>query len=67
MNKRIRTVEFVPGWISGWIARNPQTGEEIWPGWLWATRSIARAVVNETDVARVRARTGGEKVEEGRT
>lgn len=42
---RVRTVEFDHGW--GWIARNPFTGEEIWPGFRWASRSVARTVVRE--------------------
>lgn len=42
---RVRTVEFDHGW--GWIARNPFTGEEIWPGFRWASRSVARTVVAE--------------------
>ena len=48
---RIRTVEkdhrssFLFGY--GWIARNPYTGEEIWPDFRWASRSVARTVVAE--------------------
>ncbi len=41
---RFRTVEF-DGW--GWIARNPWTGKEVWEGFRWASRSVARAVVAE--------------------
>ncbi len=43
--KRIRTVEYDPGW--GWIARNPWTGKEVIEGFVWRTRSVARAVVEE--------------------
>jgi hypothetical protein len=43
--KRIRTVEYDPGW--GWIARNPYTGEEIIEDFVWCSRSVARAVVAE--------------------
>lgn len=44
---RIRTVEHdAKG--GGWIARNPWTGEEVWPDFLWRTRAAARAVVEET-------------------
>lgn len=42
---RVRTVEHEPGW--GWIARNPYTGEEIWPDFRWASRSVARDVVRQ--------------------
>jgi hypothetical protein len=45
MTKRVRTVEYEPGW--GWIARNPWTGEECWPDFVWASRSVARAVVDD--------------------
>jgi hypothetical protein len=45
MAKRIRTVEYEPGW--GWIARHPKSGEEVWPDFRWASRSVARAVVNQ--------------------
>lgn len=44
--KRVRTVEYEPGW--GWIARDPATGEEIIPNFRWASRSVARTVVLET-------------------
>ncbi len=44
--KRVRTVEYDPGW--GWIARDPETGKEIIDGFRWRTRSVARAVVDET-------------------
>lgn len=43
--RRVRTVEHEVGW--GWIARNPDTGSEIWPGFRWASRSVARDVVRE--------------------
>jgi hypothetical protein len=43
--KRIRTVEYDPGW--GWIARNPYTGEEVIKDFVWRSRSVARAVVAE--------------------
>jgi hypothetical protein len=44
--KRIRTVEYDPGW--GWIARSPFTGEEIpEPDFRWRTREVARTVVQE--------------------
>lgn len=44
--KRVRTVEYEPGW--GWIARDPATGEEIIPDFRWASRDVARTVVLET-------------------
>ncbi len=43
--KRIRTVEYDPGW--GWLARCPVTGKDILHNFVWRSRSIARAVVNE--------------------
>lgn len=42
---RVKTVEYDDGF--GWIARNPFTGEEIMPGFRWASRSVARTVVAE--------------------
>ncbi len=45
--KRVKRVEYDPGW--GWIARN-KDGTEIMPGFCWASRSVARTVVAETDM-----------------
>lgn len=42
---RIKTVEYERGY--GWIARNPWTGEEVIEDFVWSTRSVARAVVQE--------------------
>jgi hypothetical protein len=42
---RIKTVEHDPGW--GWIARDPWTGEEVWPNFVWRTRDVARCVVEQ--------------------
>jgi hypothetical protein len=46
MAKRVRTVEYEPGY--GWIARNPETGQEVIENFRWASRSVARTVVAET-------------------
>ena len=43
MAKRIKTVEYDPGW--GYIARNPRTGKEVIEEFRWRTRDVARAVV----------------------
>lgn len=44
--QKIRTVEYLPGW--GWIARCPFSGFDIFePGFVWNSRSVARAVVAE--------------------
>jgi hypothetical protein len=43
--KRVRTVEYEPGW--GWIARNPYTGKDVIPDFVWRTRAVARTVVAE--------------------
>jgi hypothetical protein len=65
---RVRTIEkderssFLFG--SGWIARNPYTGEEIWPGFRWASRSVARAVVAECRM--MTRRPPGRGVRDGR-
>jgi hypothetical protein len=45
---RVRTVEREPGF--GWIARDPNTGAEIWPEFRWTSRSVARSVVHESRV-----------------
>jgi hypothetical protein len=45
MAKRIKTVEYDPGW--GYIARNPRTGKEVIEEFRWRTRDMARAVVAE--------------------
>ncbi len=42
---RVRTVGHEAGW--GWIARDPSTGVEVWPGFRWASRSVARDVVRD--------------------
>lgn len=47
---RIRTVEYEPGW--GWIARDPWTGKEVIEDFVWRTRSVARAVVDEARLFR---------------
>lgn len=43
-SKRVRTVEHDPG--CGWIARDPQ-GREVWPGFRWTSRSVARDVARQ--------------------
>lgn len=46
MTKRVRTVAYDPDW--GWIARCPNSGEEIMEaGFRWRTRDVARTVVDE--------------------
>ena len=44
MAKRIRTVEYDPGW--GWVARDPQ-GREVIPNFYWSSRAIARDVARD--------------------
>ena len=58
---RVRTVEHESGW--GWIAREPNTGAEVLPGFRWASRSVARDVVQE---ARQRAQCKSETNKRGR-
>jgi hypothetical protein len=50
---RDRTVEYEPGY--GWIARYPETGEEIVPNFRWTSRSVARTVVAETRLLAAKA------------
>lgn len=45
--KRVKRVEYERGW--GWIARR-KDGTEVWPDFRWSSRSVARAVVAETDM-----------------
>lgn len=42
----MKAVEYERGW--GWIARNPQTGEEIVKDFRWTSRSVARDVVRQS-------------------
>ena len=51
--KRIRTVEYDPGY--GWIARDPNTGDEVLPDFRWSSRSVARTVVAEARLLADRA------------
>ena len=44
MAKRIRTVEYDPGW--GWVARDPQ-GREVIPDFYWSSHAIARDVARD--------------------
>lgn len=55
---RVRTVEHDPG--HGWIARDPATGLEVLPGFRWASRSVARAVVTEARAPAAQAAAKGE-------
>lgn len=46
--RHVRTVEYEPGF--GWIARDPH-GNEVWPEFRWASRSVARDVARQAKMA----------------